>query len=123
MMTTLWDESYPPSLFVPPAIPLTGVTAGTPGAFAPADGTIPADITELRADPVVGNTGSNKPGATSWVTGQYVVLGNNAHAYWAGTASKWQTGGAPLAAPSQSASKTPHSGEERQQEARRRDKR
>jgi hypothetical protein len=119
-MTTLWDESYPPSLFVPPVIPLTGVTAGTPGAFAPADATIPANITELRADPVIGNTGTNKP-VTAWTTGQHVVLGNSAHAYW--DAASWQTGGAPLATTAQSASKTAQRGEEGQQEARRRDKR
>jgi hypothetical protein len=95
-MTTMWDESYPPSIFVPPVppvIPVTGVVAGTPGAFAPANATIPADIVALRSDPVVGDAGTNKPGA-AWTTGQYVVLGNNAHTYWDGTT--WQAGDAPV---------------------------
>jgi hypothetical protein len=91
-MTTLWDESYPPSIFPPVIVPVASVTAGTPGAFAPGDATIPANLTALRADPVVGDAGTNKPGA-AWTEGQYVVLANAGHAYWDGTG--WQTGNTP----------------------------
>lgn len=100
-----WDESYPPSLFVPPAppvIPVTGVTAGAPGAFAPGNATLPADIAAVRADPVVGTAGTSKPGA-AWLTGEYVVLGNASHAYWDG--ATWQTGSAPVVAAPESRSK------------------
>jgi|SRR6185312_7341999 len=95
-MTTLWDESYPPSLFAPVIIPIASVAAGTPGAFAPGNAPIPATIAALRADAVVGNAGTNKPGA-AWTTGQYVVLGDASHAYWDGAA--WQTGNAPAPLP------------------------
>jgi hypothetical protein len=99
MTTETWfDGSYPPSLYPTPVVPLTGVTAGTPGAFQPPDGTVPTSLAELRADPVVGNTGSNHPGA-AWAEGQYVVLDNvsQTHAYWDGTG--WQSGNTPAPAP------------------------
>ena len=73
-------------------IALGGVTAGTPGAFTPAGATAPATLTALKADPVVGDAGTNKPAATPWTTGQYVVLGDASHANWDGTA--WVTGDA-----------------------------
>lgn len=93
-MTTLWDESYPPSIFPPVVVAITGVTAGSPGAFAPGNATLPANLTALRADAVVGNAGTNKPGAR-WTAGQYVVLANASHAYWDGTG--WQNGNVPAA--------------------------
>jgi len=76
----------------PPEIALTGVTAGEPGTFQPANGTLPMDLADLKADPVVGDAGSNNP-STVWDTGEYVVLGNSSHAYWNGTA--WASGDAP----------------------------
>jgi hypothetical protein len=71
-------------------VAITGVTAGTPGAFIPANATLPATLTALKAHSVVGDTGTNKPSATPWTTGQYVVLGDASHAHWSGTA--WVTG-------------------------------
>lgn len=72
--------------------PITGVVAGTPGHFTPTGVTPPANLTALKADPVVGDAGTNKPGATPWTTGQNVALGTGT-AYWNGTA--WVTGTAP----------------------------
>ena len=72
-----------------PAVPgttaPTGVTAGTPGAFTPAEATAPATLTALQALGALGET-------TAWTTGQYVVLGDASHAHWNGTA--WAAGNA-----------------------------
>jgi len=73
------------------ALAITGVTAGTPGSFQPSGATVPANLTALKADPVVGDTGTNKP-STAWTTGQYVQLGTGT-AHWNGTA--WVTGATP----------------------------
>ena len=62
----------------------TGVTAGAPGAFIPAD-RVPANITALKAIGALGQT-------TAWTTGQHVILGNSAHVSWDGT--DWKTGDA-----------------------------
>lgn len=72
--------------------PISGVTAGTPGSFQPTGVTPPANLAALAADPVVGNTGSNKPGVTPWTTGQSVNLGTGS-AHWDG--DEWITGLAP----------------------------
>jgi hypothetical protein len=69
-------------------VAITGVTAGTPGSFQPGNATIPANLTALKADPVVGDAGTNKPSA-AWTTGQNVVLGTGT-ANWSGTA--WASG-------------------------------
>jgi hypothetical protein len=74
-----------------PATPITGVIAGAPGAFTPAWASLPANITALRADLVVGTTA--QAGKPSWTTGQYVVLANAAEVHWDGTA--WTTGRKP----------------------------
>jgi hypothetical protein len=100
---SMWDESYPPSLFAPPVIPVTGVTAGIPGAFTPAGAAIPANLAALRNDPVVGNAGSNKPGAV-WTVGQYVLTADNAHNYWTGLL--WSAGDAPALLGEQSSSRS-----------------
>lgn len=71
---------------------LTGVTAGAPGSFSPSYSGLPASLASLKANPVVGDSGSNKPGA-AWTTGQYVVLGDKSKAYWNATA--WIAGTAP----------------------------
>jgi len=73
------------------ALAITGVTAGTPGSFQPSGAAVPANLTALKADPVVGDTGTNKP-STAWTTGQYVQLGTGT-AHWNGTA--WVTGATP----------------------------
>jgi hypothetical protein len=73
-------------------VAITGVSAGTPGAFAPGGATLPANLSALKADPVVGDAGTSKPG-TAWTTGQWVNLGDGSHAYWNGTA--WAVGEAP----------------------------
>jgi hypothetical protein len=67
---------------------ISGVTAGSPGSFQPSGVTPPADLAALKADPVVGDTGSNKP-STAWTTGQSVNLGTGS-AHWDG--SVWATG-------------------------------
>jgi hypothetical protein len=95
---TMWDESYPPSLFgppePPPVVPITGVTAGAPGAFIPANAPLPANLAALKADAAVGDAGTNKPAAVAWTVGQHVVLGDATHAYW--DAAAWITGDAPV---------------------------
>ncbi len=73
------------------AVAITGVTAGTPGSFQPANAPIPANLAALKADPVVGDAGTNKPSATPWTTGQSVLLGTGS-AHWDGSA--WVTGAA-----------------------------
>lgn len=68
---------------VPGTIIITGVTAGSPGAFTPPDVTLPANITSLRALGALGQT-------DAWTTGQHVVLANAAQVFWDGT--DWKTG-------------------------------
>lgn len=63
----------------PPVVPPTGVTAGKPGAFTPANATAPADLAALQA---LGSLGQ----AAAWTAGQYVVLGDGSYATWNGTA-------------------------------------
>jgi hypothetical protein len=74
------------------SVPITGVTAGIPGSFAPGDATLPSSFESLTANSVVGDDGSAKPGA-SWTSGQYVVLGDGTEAFWNGTA--WGVGRKP----------------------------
>lgn len=68
---------------VPGSVVVTGVTAGTPGTFTPAEATIPANLTALQSLGALGQT-------TAWTTGQYVNLGDASKAYWNGTA--WASG-------------------------------
>lgn len=89
-----FDGSYPPSVLhpVPPVVPVTGATAGTPGAWVPANAyPLPASVAEANA---LGLT----LGA-AWTAGQYVVLANasSTHTYWSGTA--FASGNAPAAPP------------------------
>ena len=71
------------------AVAITGVTAGTPGTLAPANATVPANLTALKADPVIGDAGTSKP-STAWTTGQYIDLADASKAHWSGTA--WVAG-------------------------------
>jgi hypothetical protein len=62
----------------------TSAIAGMPGAFEPANATIPINLAELvalgvAADPVA-----------AWTAGQYIVLGDSSTAYWNGSA--WTAG-------------------------------
>ena len=84
---TFGEETGSPT--VDGTIPITGVTAGTPGSYTPAGATPPTTLAALKADPVIGDSGTSKPGA-AWTTGQYVVLGDQSHAAWDGTA--WAAG-------------------------------
>ena len=63
----------------------TGSSAGTPGSFTPGGSTAPANLAAM-------STVTASP-TTAWTTGQYVVLGDNSHAHWTGTA--WAAGDAP----------------------------
>lgn len=89
------DPKASPSLagavVTPPAI--TGVAAGTPGSFSPAEALPPADLAALKIHPVVGESGTAKPGA-AWTTGQFVNLGTGT-AHWDGSA--WVAGAKTLA--------------------------
>jgi hypothetical protein len=76
----------------PSTAPLTGVSAGTPGSFAPMGSAPPATLAALKSNTVVGDSGTSKPGA-AWTTGQYVNLGDASKAHWNGTA--WATGTKP----------------------------
>ena len=62
----------------------TGATAGIPGTWTPTDSYPPANFVDLVADDPTASPG------TAWTTGQYVVLGDDTHAYWNGTA--WAVG-------------------------------
>lgn len=92
----VWTSIAPPPvtdgcvpLVQPPPIAITGVTAGTPGEFAPGNATLPVNLAALKADAVVGDSGTSKP-TTAWTVGQYVVLGDSSQASWNGTA--WVAG-------------------------------
>ncbi len=79
---TDWVMGIAPAAPVPP----TNATAGTPGAFVPANATVPATIGALRtALPTI-------TPATPWTTGQYLVIGSG-NVHWTGT--DWATGMAP----------------------------
>lgn len=88
-----YNESYPPSVWAPAAVPSTGATAGIPGAWTPAGSQAPASVAALIAAPVVATP------ATAWTTGQYVqtlTAGAAGRATWGGAA--WIAGVSPLAA-------------------------
>ena len=70
--------------------PPTGVTPGQPGTFTPAGSDVPGNLVDLRALGALGQT-------AAWSNGDYVVTGDNNHAYWNG--SIWQFGDAPAPAP------------------------
>lgn len=70
-------------------VAITGVTAGSPGAFQPGDATLPSSLAALKVNSVVGDDGTNKPSAM-WSSGQYVVLADASEAYWTGIA--WTEG-------------------------------
>jgi len=95
----VWTSCAPPDetdgcleIPAPPAIAIEGVTAGTPGSFVPANANVPANLAALQADPVIGDSGSNKPTAM-WDTGQFILLGDGSSASWNGT--EWVEGAAP----------------------------
>jgi hypothetical protein len=75
----------------PITVAITGVTAGIQGTLAPANATVPANLAALKADPVIGDSGTSKPGA-AWTTGQYIDLADASKAHWSGTA--WVVGAA-----------------------------
>jgi len=64
----------------------TGVTAGTPGTWSPANASPPLNLAALQAKGAMGQTGA-------WTAGQYVILYDGSHAYWTGTA--WAAGEVP----------------------------
>jgi len=67
----------------------TGADAGTPGTWTPADSRRPATFDALATSvPAI----TANP-TTVWSTGQHVVLGDGAFAWWDGT--DWQEGTAP----------------------------
>lgn len=76
----------------PDPIALTGVVAGTPGTWQPANAAIPANLAALKADPTVGDSGTNKP-TIAWTTGEYVNLADSTKAHWDAVA--WVIGTAP----------------------------
>lgn len=92
-----FDQSYPPSIYVPPVpppVPATGATAGIPGTWTPVDSVPPADV--------AGAAGIVASPLTAWTTGQYVQTGTAGAAgrtYWDGT--DWVAGVAPVAVPQQ----------------------
>ena len=92
MTTGYFDQSYPPSLFVPPVVPVqaTGATAGIPGVWTP-PGSVPP-VSQLDAI----NKGIVASPLTPWTAGQYVQTGTAGAAgriSWSGTA--WVGGAAP----------------------------
>lgn len=79
---------------VPPTVALTGVIAGTPGAFVPADTTeAPKSLIGISQDPIVGDHGTNRPTA-AWNLDEYLEVGlNKVKVHWDGMA--WAAGTAP----------------------------
>jgi hypothetical protein len=89
-----YEESYPPSLWTPPAPPplATGATAGIPGTWTPPGSTVPASVAALQASSITALP------VMLWTVGQYVqtlMVGAPGRAYWNGTA--WVGGAAPVA--------------------------
>ena len=85
MTETIWDQSYPPSVLnpTPPVVPVTGATAGAPGAWVPGNAyPIPTSVAEANA------LGLSLGAA--WTTGQYVVLRDGSEAYW--DSNSWEQG-------------------------------
>lgn len=76
---------FPPAAATPPLA--TGATAGIPGSFTPGGSTPPADLPALQASSIVASP------TTAWTTGQYVVLGDNSHAFW--DSDSYEVGAAP----------------------------
>jgi hypothetical protein len=68
-------------------IPATGATAGSPGTWTPANAAPPENLADLQAGSVLASP------ATLWTVGQHVILGDDTHAHWTGTA--WAAGDAP----------------------------
>lgn len=66
----------------------TTATAGIPATLAPADSYTRTSFADLTVAPTL----IASP-LTAWTTGQYVLLGDNTHAYWNSTA--WVAGTAP----------------------------
>lgn len=77
-MSTIWDESYPPSLFAPPVITPTGAVAGTPGHWTPSGAQAPATLAEANALGL-----SLGP---AWTGLTYVPLSPTGSVYWTGGA-------------------------------------
>lgn len=71
-------------------VPLTGITAGTPGTLTPVNGNRPANLAALVARGALGNT-------SRWTVGQYVRLADTSEAYWNGTT--WLAGRTPSGTP------------------------
>jgi len=71
---------------LPNLIVATGVTAGSPGAWSPANASPPLNLTTLQGKGAMGQT-------TAWTIGQFVILYDGSNAYWNGTA--WTAGIAP----------------------------
>lgn len=90
MSETIWDQSYPPSLWeVPPIIVPTGAVAGTPGAWTPAGAQAPATLAAANALGL-------SLGAI-WAPGSWVDLAAGGDIHWAGAA--FAAGVAPAAEP------------------------
>jgi hypothetical protein len=79
-------------LVEPDPIAVTGVVAGSPGAFLPRNADLPVSLAVLSAHPVVGVGGTAEP-AAAWEPGQHVRLGDGTAAHWTGTA--WAGGSVP----------------------------
>lgn len=86
--TTIAPPS-PGCVALPSGPAATGATAGNPGAFTPANAYPPEDFADLTngAPTVVASP------ATSWTTGQHVVLSDGSKAHWNGTV--WTAGPKP----------------------------
>lgn len=65
-------------------VPAEGATAGSPGAFTPANSYGPADLADLITSGIVADP------TTAWVAGEFVTLRDGSTAHWDGTA--WVAG-------------------------------
>lgn len=85
-----WTDVAPPEEAcdaIPSGPEATGATAGEPGTWTPEDSFPPANFAALLT------AGITADPATAWSEGEHVVLGDNSHAYWDGSA--WVAGDAP----------------------------
>lgn len=80
-----WNIVGEPALSWGEAGAATGATAGTPGTWTPSGADPAPDAAGMAA--------ITATPTTAWTTGQHMVLGDNSHSYWNGTA--WTVGEAP----------------------------
>ena len=72
-------------------IVITDIDGDAPAKITPSIATPPADLTALKAEPIVGTANYHKP---AWLGGEYLVLGDGSFCHWDG--NDWVAGRVPV---------------------------